>query len=182
VTISPRSCKQQRSGEAWLETVRETQALDLQASNEMPGDSLERHSMRYQAFVTVTGGIDLELMSADNFEIDGDSLTITLPQAQLRDCTLDIASSNYYDRNCRNAGCGNLEAVLIEVALEAAATQETERLLQEAYEEAVAYMQDLSFISSFEVVTIQRSSEVLGPVATGGTCFASPTPPPRSTP
>jgi hypothetical protein len=166
--------------EAWLETVRETQALDVYAEIGMPSPLPGTRSMRYQAFVTVTAGVDMELLQEDDFMADGTTLTVTLPNAQLKDCILDQDASRFYDRSCNLVGCGNLEDILVSRALDAAATENTERLYQEAFENASEYLQDLGQNLGFEQVTVQRDSANLPPVAQGGTCavIMLPTPTP----
>lgn len=166
--------------EAWLETVRETQALDVYAEIDMPSPLPGRRSMRYQAFVTVTAGVNMELLQEDDFKADGNTLTVTLPNAQLKDCILDLDASRYYDRSCYNIGCGNLEDILVSQALDAAATENTERLYQEAFDNATEFVQDLGTNLGFEEVIIQRDSATMPPVAEGGTCSVAllPTPTP----
>ena len=167
--------------EAWLETVRETQALDLQASNDMPGIIPGRRSLRYQAFVTVTAGVDLEQVTDDDIIADGDTVTITLPHAQLKDCILDVESSRYYDSSCTVIGCGGLESVLRNMAMETAATQERERLLDEAWNNAAEEMQNIAQSFGIGEVAIEQSTDFLGGVAEGGTCY-NPPPTPLVTP
>lgn len=167
--------------EAWLETVRETQALDLEASNDMPGVIPGRRSLRYQAFVTVTAGVDLEQVSDADIVADGNRITITLPHAQLKDCILDLESSRYYDSSCTVIGCGGLETVLRDQAMQAAATQERDRLLAEAWNNAAEEMQNIAESFGVEEVAIVQSTEFLGPVAEGGTCY-NPTIDPLITP
>jgi hypothetical protein len=167
--------------EAWLETVRETQALDLQASNDMPGVIPGRRSLRYQAFVTVTAGVDLEQVTDADIVADGNRITITLPHAQLKDCILDLESSRYYDSSCTVIGCGGLETVLRDQAMQAAATQERDRLLAEAWNNAAEEMQNIGESFGADEVAIVQSTEFLGPVAEGGTCY-NPTTDPLITP
>ena len=164
--------------EAWLETVRETQALDLQASNDMPGIIPGRRSLRYQAFVTVTAGVDLQQVNDADISAEGNNVSITLPHAQLKDCILDVDASRYYDSSCTLIGCGGLESVLRNMAMETAATRDRERLLDEAWNNAAEEMQNFVQNLGFDQVQILQGTDFLGPVAEGGTCFAPATPPP----
>jgi hypothetical protein len=170
--------------EAWLETIRETQAVDVYAENEMPGVIPGKRSARYQAFVTVTAGVDLELVTEEDFVVDGQTVTITLPNAQLKDCILDQESSRYYDKSCTILGCGGLEEVLLQSAMETAATQDRDRILEEAFNQAAEYVQNLGRNFGFSEVVIQRDSSLVSPVAEGGTCLSytpEPTPMPSPT-
>ena len=168
--------------EAWLETVRETQALDLQATNEMPGVLPGTRSLRYQAFVTVTAGVDLQQVNDADITAEGDTVTITLPHAQLKDCILDVEASRYYDSSCTIIGCGGLESVLRQQAMQTAATQDRERLLDEAWNNAAEEMQRIAeTVGGVENVAISQGTEFLGPVAEGGTCY-NPPPVPLMTP
>jgi hypothetical protein len=160
--------------EAWLETVRETQALDLEASNDMPGVIPGRRSLRYQAFVTVTAGVDLEQVTDADIVADGDTVVITLPHAQLKDCILDVESSRYYDSSCTVIGCGGLESVLRAEAMRTAATKDRERLLDEAWNNAAEEMQNIAQSFGAQEVSIVQSTEFLGAVAEGGTCYNPP--------
>lgn len=167
--------------EAWLETVRETHYVEVSADIAMPSPLPGRRSMKYGAFVTVTAGMDLELLADDHFRVEGDTVIITLPNAQTKDCILDEDASRYFDRNCSIVGCGNLEDILRQEALKTAAMYEIERLHQEAFENAAEYLQELGQNLGFEQVEIERDGQTLEPVAKGGTCqiaIISPTPTP----
>jgi hypothetical protein len=175
--------------EAWLETSRETHSLDVYAEIPMPSPLPGTRSMRYKALVTVTGGIDLELVSEADFQTseDGQTLFVTLPNAQLRDCILDSDASLYYDESCNYVGCGNLRDLLRDEALKASATYQVERIQGEAFESAAEYMEDfledtLESVGAGGVsVVIQRDSTALPTVSEGGTCYMPP-PPPTPTP
>lgn len=171
--------------EAWLETARELQQLELYAENDYPGILPGRRSLRYQALVTVTAGIDLQQMTADDFIVDGAVVTVVLPPAQLKDCILDEATSRYYDRSCSAAGmvdigCGGLEEVLRQQAMQTAATENTDRLLEEAFASGAEYIQNLGRNFGFSEILIERQSAALPTVANGGTCYTPP--PPTATP
>ena len=171
--------------EAWLETVRETQALDVTAKTEMPGILPGTRSMRYQAFVTVTAGVDMKQMDETDFIADGGSLTVILPNAQIRDCILDQEASRFYERSCNYIGCGDLEEILVSKALETAAIQEQDRILTAAWDNAAEWVQTLGYNVGFETVNIQRDSTFIDPVAREGTCYnhvpLTPTPSPEAT-
>jgi|GEM_PF-6110943 len=159
----------------WLETQREVRVYQLFAENTGTIFNIGR-SLRYEANVTVTAGIDLSLLTLDDIEVNGTTVTITIPQPQLRDCILDETTSRYYERNCDAAGvvdigCGGLEAELRDQAPFAALNDDENTIfLADAYVEAAAFLQDLVQVTGIDQVIIQQSTDPLSIVSLGGTC------------
>lgn len=167
--------------EAFLETLRSEQVYEIYASNEMPGIIPGRRSMRYKAFMTITGGVDLQLVEEADFSSDGTSITITLPKPQLRDCVLDSQTSFFYEESCNYVGCGNLEEVLVDRAYEMPVSEGYEILLTEAWENAVEAVTDMAQNFGYEIINIQQTSEEMFFVSNDSTCkipadFATPQP------
>ena len=162
--------------EAWLETARELQNVDIQAKNDWPGILPGQRSLRYSALVTVTAGVDLQLMDENSFVVDGDTVTVTLPPPQIKDCILDEDNSRYYDRNCSavgvvDVGCGGLEDVLRQTAVETAATENVEPLMEDAFNFAAEQIQNMGSNMGFTTVNIVRSPVDVSQVASDGTCI-----------
>lgn len=164
--------------EAFLETLRSPQVYEIYASNEMPGIVPGRRSMRYKAFMTVTAGVDLQLVENSDFVADGTSIVVTLPKPQLRDCVLDSQQSFFYERSCNYVGCGNLEEVLVDRAYEMPTTEGYDILLTEAWENAVKAVEEMAHNFGYDMVTIQQSAEDISFVSKDSTCKL----PPEATP
>lgn len=165
--------------QAWLEGARSNNNLDVYASNEWPGILPGRRSLRYDAFVTVTGGVDLELIDSDDFVTDGTSVTVILPPAQIKDCILDEEASAYYDRKCTaagiiDAGCGGLEEILRERAIQEASLGEHEMLLTDAFDSVTEIVQNLGYSFGYEEVIVLQSEAPVARVANDGTCYQTP--------
>jgi len=160
----------------WLESYRETQSIDITAKNDWPGLLPGQRSLSYLAFVTVSAGIDLDLIEAGDIEVRGSEVNIRIPRPQLRDCILDLEQSRYYERNCSavgviDAGCGGLEDLLKNRALQTAATENVSRIQEEAYESAAETLQDLvETLAGVERVNISVSETEIPLVSEGGTC------------
>jgi|GEM_PF-4247280 len=159
----------------WLESYRQTQAIDVYASNEWPGILPGRRSLRYLGFVTVTAGVDLDLLEEADITYEGETLVITLPQPQVRDCILDEQSSRYYDRQCSaagvvDAGCGGLEDILRERALLTAATENTPYIFDEAQENAIERLGGFLTAVGVQSVRFEVSEVQIPLVAQTGTC------------
>ncbi len=160
--------------EAFLETLRSPQVYEIYASNEMPGVIPGRRSMRYKAFMTITAGIDLQLVENSDFVTDGTSITITLPKPQLRDCVLDTQQSFFYEKSCNYVGCGNLEEILVNRAYEMPTTEGYEILLTEAWENAVQEIDKMARNFGYQTVTIQQTSDDMFYVSNDSTCKVPP--------
>jgi hypothetical protein len=163
--------------EAWLESNRILLNLpNLYAENEWPGILPGTRRLRYNAYVTITAGVDLELIGFDDIRIEGTTAYITLPPAQIKDCVLDETASSYFDRRCTaagvvDAGCGGLEDDLREIARVEAARANHEIVLQDAFRNAAEVVQDLIEPLGLEEVIIEESQEPLPLVAQNGTCY-----------
>jgi hypothetical protein len=163
--------------EAWLETARVSAFIsNLRAENDWPGLLPGKRSLRYNAVVIITAGIDFGLLAEQDIIVNGQNVIIQLPSPQVRDCFLDEAASTYYDRNCSAAGvvdvgCGGLEDELRGKALDAAAAAEFDDLLNMAFENAEETVESLLVgLPGIETLTIVRSSEILPDLSPAGTC------------
>lgn len=168
--------------EAFLETLRSEQVYEIYASNEMPGIVPGRRSLRYKAFMTITAGVDLQLVNEADFSTDGTSITISLPKPQLRDCVLDSQQSFYYERACNYVGCGGLEQVLVDRAYEMPVSEGYDLLLAEAWENAVEAVTDIAVNFGYENVNVQQSSTDVFYVSADSTCKIPPELLPQPTP
>lgn len=179
--------------QAWLETARQNQQLDLNAEDNVQIGGIVSvpvtRGVKFDAVVTVTAGINLQLLEETDFVVDGDTLTLILPAPQIKDCILleDLSS---FDRNtyCSTVGtCRDLEETLRQTALETAATQGIDEIRVEAFNNADQVIRDLVVQSGFTgTLQIERSTELMPPVAEGGSCpgmsVLLPTPTPTTTP
>lgn len=181
-TVNPSIIIQQIEQQSWLEGARATNNFPaLQVIKDRPGPT-GTGSMRYNAFVTVTSGVDLALLSEGSIEVNGGDVVITLPSPQIRDCILDEQNSFYYDRQCEIIGfsveCGDLENELRKQALVQTADAEHTDLLQEAFIGVSNTLRGIiREIDGVERVNF-RVSEATTPVFSGdGTCVNHATPP-----
>jgi hypothetical protein len=163
--------------QGFLEGARANNNLpNIYASNEWPGILPGRRSLRYNAMVTVTAGIDMENFSPQDIRVDGDTVTVALPPAQVRDCILDEAASAYFDRNCSaigvvDVGCGGLEDVLRAQALQASAQADHAQLLEQAFNSGAEVIQNLlGGFEGVERVVIERSQADVSFYSLAGTC------------
>lgn len=166
--------------QAWLETAREEIIFpELFADGDrgvVPGGI----SLKYRAFYDVTAGIDLTLLTLDDIDIDGTTVTITLPDAQVRECIANPLESYYFDRNCSRGpglgdwpGCRGLESELVEKAQEQIVAYEYENLTNRAYSEAIQVIEGLvRNVGGVEDVIIEQSTEILPVFSVDGTCSA----------
>jgi hypothetical protein len=162
---------------AFLESARFVLNLpDLYAENEQPGILPGTRSLRYNANVTVTAGVDFALLTPANILVNGTTITVRLPSPQVRDCILDEASSSYYERNCDAAGvvdigCGGLEEILRQNALIASTQADHQQILQEAHRSASEIVQKLVLtVAGVQQVVIERAPDPLPILSAGGTC------------
>ncbi|MFP4322373.1 MAG: DUF4230 domain-containing protein [Anaerolineales bacterium] len=163
--------------QGFLEGARANNNLpNIYASNEWPGLLPGRRSLRYNAFVTVTAGIDLENVSPQDIRTAGNTVTVVLPPAQVRDCILDEAASSYFDRRCSaigvvDVGCGGLEAELRAQALIASATADHDVLLEDAFASGAEVIQNLLLgFDGVEQVVIQQAQVDTSRYSPAGTC------------
>jgi hypothetical protein len=188
-TISVGPIIQAIEQESWLETERTTNTFQVEASNEMPGILPGERTVEFDALVTITAGVDLELLGPQDILADGAIVTVNLPNAQIKDCILD-PNSIVSDKECDiigvGIGCGGLEDE-VRVRAISAAIQEgnIETLRTKAFNEAAEQIQDLieNVNPAVEDVRINRRTDPIEIVALNGTCapFApsiTPTAPP----
>lgn len=180
--------------QAWLETVRQTQQIRVEASQPVSAPligSIDTRTVEYEAYVTVTAGVDLQLLTQESFTVDGSTLTVALPRAQLKDCILDLEASRYTEQDCNvggvvPVGCGGLDEEVRTLALKTAASNDQSALLTDAFNQAAEQVRDLILQSpGVTEVVIQQSADPLPLVANAGTCIQPETPPtpmPTSTP
>ncbi len=166
--------------EAWFEGARQTDNIpQLTITKPWPVDSITgERSLRYNAFVEVTAGVDFELIEdvASAIEIEGRNITITLPPPQVRECVLDETNSFYYDRQCEIVGvisaCGELEDELRQAALGAAANADHSELLEEAFEETADFVKGIirATNSKVEKITVLMSETPISQYSDQGLC------------
>lgn len=161
--------------EVWLETQRITLNLpDLSAEKEWAGIIPGTRRLKYNAYVTVTAGIDLELFGLSDVRVEGTTAYIALPPAQIKDCILNESASNYYDYKCSALGvgtfCGDLEDELRERAPREAARANHSETLQLAFDQAAEVVRELVETVGIEEVVINQQSAQRPLVAHGGTC------------
>lgn len=163
--------------QSWIEGARATDNMpNLYIEKDRPGP-LGADSLRYNAFVVVTAGVDLELFSEDDVEVQDNNVVIYLPGPQIRDCILDEQNSAYYDGGCAVAGiiptgvCDNLADELRKQALAAAANTDHTELLSQAFEGASETVLKLvENIEGVEKVTIEQSPKEIPLFSSAGTC------------
>lgn len=106
-------------------------------------------SLRFNAIVKVTAGVDFELIEDwdSAVELEGDELTITIPPPQIRDCILLEEQSSFYDYSCKFAGvissCSDLEDALRLQALKSSANDDYETVLNDAFDNVGDFLQEL---------------------------------------
>ncbi|MBI5931573.1 MAG: DUF4230 domain-containing protein [Chloroflexi bacterium] len=164
--------------QAWLETAREEVVFpELYADGDqgiIPGSL----SLKYRAFFDVTGGVDLSLVTLDDIVVDGTTVTITLPQAQVRECIANQEKSGFYDRDCSRGpglgdwpGCRGLEDELINKAQDRVVSYDYANLVNKAYTQAATVVESLiRNVSGVEHVNIRLSEQELPLFSVGGTC------------
>jgi hypothetical protein len=94
------------------------------------------HSMKMEATVSVTMGLNIENVEQEDIVVDDENqtVTVTLPQAQPIECFMD--DIEYFDRSCVLV-CDDLERDLREKAMEdVLGRDELATALDEAYENA----------------------------------------------
>ena len=135
----------------WQEGVQANRNYpQMKASKDWPVSWLTgSRSLKYNALVRVTAGVDFELIEnwESAVELDGDVLTITIPPPQIRDCILLEEQSSFYDYSCKAVGvvaaCGDLEESLRLQALRSSANDDYETVLNDAFENVGDFLQDL---------------------------------------
>ncbi len=96
---------------AWLETARGEYSIPDIYGDTDRGTYPGRNEIHLAAFFDLTAGIDLELITEDDFEIDGSTVTIALPPPQIRECIYNDEKSFYYDEDCsKGPGLGEWPA------------------------------------------------------------------------
>lgn len=163
--------------QAWIEGARAVDNLpNLSIKKDRPGP-LGADSLRYNAFVTITAGVDLELFTEEDIEVQGNTLIIRLPSPQIRDCILNEQDSVYYDGGCAVAGliptgvCDDLEDELRKQALAAAANTDHTELLSQAFEGASETVLKLvQNIEGVKKVTIEQAPKEVPLFSAAGTC------------
>lgn len=154
--------------QAFIETARADQTLEVRATER--GALGVSGSLRYRAFLTVTAGVDL-MSQEPSVVSEGQSVTVTLPQPQIRDCILNLEESFFYEYDCTLVGCDSLEDTLPTLALESAANEGTEPILADARLEAQRIIGELvQDISPGTQVSVQFSDALLPTVSVQGTC------------
>ncbi len=166
--------------EAWFEGARQTDNIpQLTITKPWPVDTITGdRSLRYNAFVEVTAGVDFELIDdvSSVIVVDGRNITITLPPPQVRECVLDETNSFYYDRQCEIVGvvsaCGELEDELRQAAIAAAANADHEELLEEAFEETADFVKGIIRATNAKVekVTVLMSDTPISQYSDQGLC------------
>ncbi len=164
--------------QAWLETAREEVVFpELYADGDqgiVPGSL----SLKYKAFYDVTAGVDLTLVTLDDIQIEGSTVTITLPQAQVRDCIANLEKSEFYDRDCSRGpglgdwpGCRGLESELVNKAQDRIVSYDYANLVNKAYSQAALVLESLIYnVAGVEAVNIRLSEDELPLYSVGGTC------------
>ncbi len=177
--IPPRVIHTALRQQAWLETMRENAIFpDVYASKDRPGPGTGRDTLRFNAVIIVTAGIDLELLTEDNILVQGTTVTLRLPPAQIRDCILDEQNSFYYDESCdiggvSTGGCNALKSTLRERALESAVKADFENLREEAFSEAEDVIKEIIYnLGGVEIVVIEQATENISLFSKDGTCIA----------
>lgn len=177
--ISPKVIHTALRQQAWLETMRERAVFpDIYASKDRPGPGTGRDTLRFNAVIIVTAGIDLELLTEDNILVNGSTVTLRLPPAQVRDCILDEQDSFYYDESCdiggiSTGGCNALKTTLRERALESAAKADFENLREGAFSEAEDVITEIVYsLGGIERVVIEQTTEDIPLFSKDGTCIA----------
>lgn len=177
--IPPRVIHTALRQQAWLETIRESAIFpDLYASEDRIGPGTGRDSIRFNAVITITGGIDLDLFTEQDILVDGQTVTLRLPAPQIRDCILDEDKSFYYEENCTLAGvstggCTPLKDILRERAFEAVLDTDFSNLLEDAFSEAEDVISELIYnLGGVENVIIEQSTEEFSDFSEDGTCIA----------
>lgn len=174
--------------QAFLETGRELQQVRVTVADQvrlgdlvpMPAD----RRIELEAYVTVTAGVDLRLMEAGDIRVEDDTMIITLPQVQIKDCIYNVESSRMnYNTYCSTplGTCRDLEELARNRAMQDAATQNVETIQQRSFESAIFAISDLALqFGHTGPVEVRQSEESLPTVAENGTCYspelASPTP------
>lgn len=115
------------------------------------------HSMRMRATVSVTMGLNLELVDPEDIVVDDDnqSVTITLPPTQPIECFME--DIEYFDRSCV-AVCGDLERKLREEAMDdVVESEELDVALVGAFEEAQSTIAGLidPLINDYEIIFVK---------------------------
>lgn len=164
--------------QAWLETAREQVVFpELFADGDrgvVPGGI----SLKYKAYFDVTAGVDLTLVTLDDIQIEGSTVTITIPQAQVRECIINLEKSEFYDRNCSRGpglgdwpGCRGLEEELVRKAQDRIVSYDYANLVNKAYNQAATVIESLIYnVSGVETVNIRLSEDELPLYSLGGTC------------
>lgn len=100
VDTSAPTVLQQVRNMALLQTTRYDLEKVIEGSQGQGGvfSSLTSDSLLFIAVGHVTAGVDLNQLSDENFVVDGSSVTVTLPPAQLIDCIPNDRESRVYDR------------------------------------------------------------------------------------
>lgn len=166
--------------EAWFEGARQTDNIpQLTITKPWPVDTITGdRSLRYNAFVEVTAGVDFELIDdvSSVIVVDGRNITITLPPPQVRECVLDETNSFYYDRQCEIVGvvsaCGELEDELRQAAIAAAANADHEELLEEAFEETADFVKGIIRATNTKVekITVLMGDTPISQYSDQGLC------------
>lgn len=165
--------------QAWIEGARKiNEKYELHIKRDRPGP-LGTDSLRYDAYVTITAGVDLEWFTEEDIDIQGNNLVIYLPSPQIRDCILNEQDSRFHDDNCAIAGviptgvCDDLEDELRMKALSAASAADADHseLLSQAFEGASETVLKLvENIEGVEKVTIEQSPKEIPLFSSAGTC------------
>lgn len=122
----------------------------MEASKDWPVSWLTgSRSLKYNATVTVTAGVDFELVEdwENAVMFEGDELTISIPPPQIRDCILLEEQSTFYDYSCKALGvissCSDLEDALRIQALKSSADDDYETVLNDAFDNVEDFLEEL---------------------------------------
>jgi hypothetical protein len=122
----------------WLATVRWTESVVV--TRESGGTRLEQFLTGERVLLVATGeveaGVDLAEMSEDDVRVDGDRVTIDLPEPQILSSSLDEERTRVYDRDRGILNLGMDDVLLQEARQDAeaeiVATAEENGILQTA--------------------------------------------------
>ena len=164
---------------SWLETARGEYSIPDIFGDTDRGTYPGRNELHLAAFFDLTAGVDLELITEDDFELDGSKVTIALPPPQVRECIYNAEKSFYYDDDCSKgpglcewSGCHGLEDEVQRRARELVLEATHDDLLKRARDEAADALENLfEGIGVTEVRLIEKVIEL--PIySEGGTCAA----------